>query len=313
VKKIFLIVIICFVFVDVYLIFTKASQNLAQQSQKQSYTITIKGSDTEVQMVSILAQEFSNKNSGIKISVTGGGSGVGIAALLNKEIDIANSSRKITKEEIDNGLNKNLHIQEFIIARDGLAIIINPKNNVQQLTLGQLGKIYKGEIKNWKEVNGPDRPISLYGRQSTSGTYTFFRDTVVKDDYYPSMLNMEGNQQIIDAVKSDEDGIGYVAGGYIKDVFDQPLQSIKIVLVAKDANTNPVSPLDIQAIEAERYPIFRPIYQYLPNVPQKGSLIYKFLQFEFSDEAQTLIAKSGFYKLTKSDLTKDLQFFQNIK
>lgn len=283
------------------------------ETKKEKNTLTIKGSDTEVQMVSSLVEAFSNENPDIKISVTGGGSGVGIASLLNKEIDIANSSRKITDEELQQGKDRNLNIREFIVARDGLSIIVNPANPVKQLTIEQLGNIYKGTVTNWKEVGGKNEKISLYGRQSTSGTYKFFRDTVVKADYDKSMLNMEGNQQIIEAIKSDKNGIGYVGVGYVKGTDGQPKKEIKILSVAKDAGSGPVSPLDLEAVKQEKYPIFRPIYQYLSNIPAKSSATAKFLEFEFSKKGEELIQKEGFYPITQKDYSEDQQFFKNMK
>jgi len=139
----------------------------------ESKSIVIKGSDTEVNMVQALAEEFRNQHPDITISVSGGGSGSGIAALINGEIDIANSSREISQEELDQAKANNIEIGTFIDARDGITVIVHQNNPVEKLTLDQIGKIYRGEITNWKEVGGKDMPITLYGRQSNSGTFTF--------------------------------------------------------------------------------------------------------------------------------------------
>ena len=208
-------------------------------------TLVINGSDTEVQLVSNMAEEFGKANSGVKISVTGGGSGVGIASLLNKETDIADSSRKMTEAEVKQSAAKNKNMYEFILGIDGISIITNQENQIKRLSLDQLKGIYTGQITNWLEVGGTNHKIVLYGRQTTSGTYTFFQDYVLKNDYSPQMRNMEGNQAIVDAVKADKDGIGYVGVGYIKDANDQPRTDITIVPVAKD-QTSPAFPHSIR-------------------------------------------------------------------
>ena len=224
----------------------------------ESKSIVIKGSDTEVNMVQALAEEFRNQHPDITISVSGGGSGSGIAALINGEIDIANSSREISQEELDQAKANNIEIGTFIDARDGITVIVHPNNPVEKLTLDQIGKIYRGEITNWKEVGGKDMPITLYGRQSNSGTFTFFRDVAVKGDYASSMRSMNGNSDIINAVAQDETAIGYVGVGYFKQAQNQ----VKQVLVSTDGN-NYYSSTDLQAIDQKLYPLARPLYQYV--------------------------------------------------
>lgn len=291
----------------------QVSSNPYIRQTTNSSSITIKGSDTEVQMISALAEEFFKSNPHIKISVTGGGSGVGIAGLINKEIDIANSSRAMKAEELELAKSKNLNVQEFIVARDGLSIIVNQENPVNQLTVEQLGKIYKGDITKWINVGGKDHGITLYGRQSTSGTYTFFRDLVVKADYAASMRNMEGNQAIIDSVKNDKNGIGYVGVGYLVDENGFPKKDVKVIPIAKDSETIAVSPFDTIAVEQGEYPIFRPIYQYLSGLPEKDSPLARLLEFESSAEGQRIIHKTGFYSTTADDIQKNQDLFNSFK
>ena len=215
---------------------------MRQSSSVQKESLVIKGSDTEVQLVSNLAESFSQSHPNADVAVTGGGSGTGIAALLNKEIDMANSSRPMKQEERDQAKVKGLDVQEFVLARDGLSVITHASNPLKSLTVEQIGRIYSGAVTNWKEVGGPDTPIVLYGRQTTSGTFVFFRDTVVKKDYAASMRTMEGNQAIVDAVKADVNSIGYVGVGYVKDAAGQPRSDIHILAVGRDAKTLAVSP-----------------------------------------------------------------------
>ncbi len=281
-------------------------------AQKQE-ALVISGSDTEVQMVSSLVEEFLKTNPDGNISVAGGGSAVGIAALINGETDIANSSRKMKQEELDKAKTNGKDAKEFVLARDGLSVVVHPSNPLTKLTMKQLGDIYSGKVTNWKDFGGPDLEISLYGRQSTSGTFGFFRDTVVKGDYATSMRQMEGTQAIVDGVADDKSGIGYSGVGYVKDAAGAQRTDIKVLLVSKDDASTAYSPLDKAAIESLNYPILRQIFQYLPGTPAKGSLAEKFLRFEVSAEGQAIAEKSGFYAINASDKTQNDAFFAAIK
>ncbi|MFA5791569.1 MAG: PstS family phosphate ABC transporter substrate-binding protein [Candidatus Paceibacterota bacterium] len=272
-------------------------------------SLTIKGSDTEVQLVSNLVEAFLEKNPRANISVTGGGSGVGIASLLNGEIDLANSSRAMEEKELEQAKEKKLEVGEFILSIDGLSIIVHSESEVPQLSIDQLAKIYQGEITDWKEVGGAQGKIVLYGRQSTSGTYTFFRNFVVKDDYAPSMRSMEGNQAIVDSVISDKNGIGYVGVGYVKYENNQPRNDLKVLSISGEAG-KAISPLDGEAVKKGEYPITRPIFQYLPRLPQKDSLLEKFLRFETSKEGQEIIEKAGFFPINKEQEEKNQQLLE---
>lgn len=305
-KKIVSVLVVLAAIVAAYFFIRKGSSGPLKED------VVIKGSDTEVQMVSNLAEAFLEKNKGVNVSVTGGGSGVGIASLLNKEITIANSSRKMKDDELAMAKSKNLDIQEFIVARDGLSIIVHPGNQVKKLSLDQLGKIYKGVITNWREVGGKDARIVLYGRQSTSGTYVFFRDSVLMGDYSAHMLNMEGNQSIVDAVKADVNGVGYVGVGYVVDKEDKPRTDVRVLNI-ENLKGVAVSPLDKEAVGRGDYPISRPIFQYLANLPKKGSALDNFLNFEFSSEGQKIVESSGFYLLTAQDQEQDRILFGKIK
>ncbi|MCG7849629.1 MAG: PstS family phosphate ABC transporter substrate-binding protein, partial [ANME-2 cluster archaeon] len=236
--------------------------------QPPGESLDIKGSDTLVQLVADMAQTYMENDPEADVIVTGGGSGTGIAALINGEVDIAISSRSITAREIESARKKGIEPWEFIIARDGLAVIVNPDNQLKNLTLDQIGAIYRGEITNWNQIGGADQEITLYGRQSTSGTYEFFLEHVVnwqqtrKNDYSPKMRNMEGNKAIADAVTADSSGIGYVGIGYVTE-------KIHVINVARDTSSEYISPLDEDNIENDLYPITRPLYQYTSGKPDK--------------------------------------------
>ncbi len=260
--------------------------------------VLIKGSDTLLNLVQNLAEAYMAKHPGVSISVVGGGSGVGIAALIDGEIDIANASRKIKKKEILKAKAKGVNPVEFAIALDQLSVIVNEKNPVRKLTLAQIGAIFRGEIKNWKEVGGPDMKIVLYGRQPNSGTFVFFMEHVLKGDYSLRMRQMNGNAQIVEAVKNDVAGIGYVGVGYLKEA-----KGVKALLVAKDASSpyyNPLNPAHV-----EKYPITRVLHQYTNGKP--SGVVKKFILFELSEEGQRIVEKVGFRPLPKSLIEKNLK------
>ena len=259
--------------------------------------IQIRGSDTEVNLVQHLAEVYMDKNPEVYIAVTGGGSGTGIAALINGKIDIANVSRKMKPEEIERARQRKVNPVEWVIGVDALSVIVNVKNPVSRLTLDQISKIFKGEIKNWKEVGGKDIPISLYGRQGNSGTFVYFRDNVVKADYSDRMRRMNGNAQIVEVVRRDVSGIGYVGVGYVLKEGGKVTEGIKVIEVAKDKNSPAVSPLNPENVKKGLYPITRPLYQYSNGVP--GGNLLDFIKFELSDEGQKIVMEEGFYPISQ--------------
>ena len=259
--------------------------------------IQVKGSDSEVNLVQRLAEVFMQKNPGANISVTGGGSGTGIAALINKRTDIANSSRDLSPKEEEEAKKAGVQPFRIIFATDGISVVTHPANPISKLTLEQLGKIFNGEIINWKQVGGKDRKISLYGRQSNSGTYVFFREFVVKADYSPHTKAMNGNAQIVEAIKKDQDGIGYVAVGYVVNEKDEVMPGIKIINIAKDGISEAYSPAKMENVMSKRYPITRPLNQYTNGRPT-GKLS-DFIKFELSKEGQEIVRKEGFFPVQK--------------
>ena len=253
--------------------------------------IQVKGSDTIVNLVQRLAEVYMQKNPAVKISVTGGGSGTGIAAMINRKCDIADASRAISAKEIEMASAAGINPSRVVIAIDGLSVVVNSGNMVSKLTVDQIGGIFKGKIVNWSEVGGSDMPITLYGRQSNSGTYGFFREMVLKGEYSPQMRSMNGNAQIIEAVKADPSGIGYVGVGYARSA-----SGLTVLDVAANASGAYVSPLDESAVDSGAYPIARPLYQYVGGVVEGD--VKDFLTFETSPEGQRIVAEEGFFKIT---------------
>jgi phosphate transport system substrate-binding protein len=268
--------------------------------------IQIKGSDTEVNVVQRLAENFMKKNQNVSIAVTGGGSGVGTAAIINKTTDLANASRPMKDSEVSKAKANGVNPIGVAFAVDGLSVIVNQKNSLKTLTLDQVGQIYRGELANWKQAGGPDVPITLYGRQPNSGTFVFFREGVVRGDYANKMNQMNGNAQILEAVKKDPGGIGYVGIGYVLDDRGDIAPGIQVVDIAKDSRSKPFSPLKLENILTGNYPITRPLYQYFDG--NSRAKVEAFVKFELSPEGVAIIKMDGFYPLTDQWKKYNAQF-----
>lgn len=270
----------------------------AQQQDNSKESLEIKGSDTLLQLVANMAETYGKNHEG-HITVTGGGSGTGIAAVLNGEADVADSSRAIKQKEIDKAQELGYTPVEVIVGRDMLSVITHPDNPIEVLTKDQIGAIFKGEITNWKDVGGEDEEITLYGRQSTSGTYAFFMEFVLEADYSPKMRNMEGNSAILEAVRQDPTGIGYVGLGYVKDKEGNQVEGITVLSVKENEGSTAINPLNKATLG--NYPIGRPLFQYLKEKPAPGSLLESFIQFELSDAGQAIVEETGFVTITEAD------------
>ena len=252
--------------------------------------IQIKGSDTLINLVQKLSEVYMEKNPGKYIAVTGGGSGTGIAALMNNKCDIADASRNMKPKEITRATSLGITPERVVIALDGLSVITNGKNPVKKLTMGQVGQIFRGEIKNWSELGGDNLPITIYGRQSNSGTFVLFRDMVLKGDYSSSMRRMNGNSQIVEAVRADKTGIGYVGVGYVKQA-----KGITVLGIAAHEGAPYASPLNPEDVKTGKYSIARPLNQYVNGTPEGA--VKDFIAFELSPEGQKIVEEEGFFPI----------------
>ncbi|ADQ15429.1 PstS family phosphate ABC transporter substrate-binding protein [Halanaerobium hydrogeniformans] len=266
------------------------------QVSAQDGFIQIRGSDTQVNLTSNLAEAFMDLNPEAMISVTGGGSGTGIAAIINNQVDLANSSREISEEEMAQARAKGVEPKRIVIALDGLSVIVNEDNPVEELTVEQIGAVFKGEITNWSELGGKDQDISLYGRQSNSGTYVYFRENILKGDYSDDKMRMNGNAQIVEGILSDKSAIGYVGVGYTVDE-GKPVEGLKIVKVAADEDSPYVTPIDPANVADGSYPVARPLHHYSNGVPE--GMVKEYLEFVLSDAGQQVAVDSGFYPVTE--------------
>jgi phosphate transport system substrate-binding protein len=264
--------------------------SLSAQVVSAQDMLQIKGSDTLINLVQRLAEVYMEENPGSYIAVTGGGSGTGVAALINQKCDIANASRLMKGKEIQMAKDNGVIANRIVIAMDGLSVIVNPNNGITQLTKDEVGAIFRGDIKNWKDVGGVDRPITLYGRQSNSGTFVFFQDYVLKGDYSQKMNRMNGNAQIVQAIRNDISSIGYVGVGYVKDA-----TGLTVLSIASKVGGEYASPLNSDDVKSGKYPIARPLNQYISGNPDGD--IRKFLEFELSEEGQAVVEEEGFFPI----------------
>ena len=223
--------------------------------------------------------------------MTGGGSGTGIAALINNTVDLANASRQIKDEEIAEAQSKGVEPVEHIIARDAIAVIVNPENPVNELTLQQISDIYSGKTTNWSEVGGDDRPIVKLSRETNSGTHVYFLETVLrlgsKEDktlFSTDTLLLPSSEGIISEVRDNPNAIGYDGLGYVPD-------DLKMIAIAKEAGGLYVLP-SIETVNDKTYAIARDLYMYTNGEPT--GVIKDYLDWILSDEAQQIVAELGF-------------------
>jgi phosphate transport system substrate-binding protein len=251
-------------------------------------TITIKGSDTLLQVGQHWAEVYMKEHPDATIQVTGGGTGTGIAALIDGTTDICQASRAMKQEEKDKlKTNKNVEAVETPVALDALAIYVNKENAVTALTLEQAGKIFLGEITDWKDVGGKPGKIVLYGRDNSSGTYVYFQEHVLKGkDFPPAYQALPGTGGVVDAVSKDKSGIGYGGIGYAQD--------IKTLNIAKDKDSAPVEP-SMANVLSNTYPISRQLYWYTAGPPQGG--VKQLVEWVLSPEGQKMVSEKGFYPL----------------
>jgi phosphate transport system substrate-binding protein len=252
-------------------------------------SITIKGSDTMVQLMSSWAESFKKKFPEVEVSVTGGGSGTGIAALLNGTTDICASSREMQEKEKNQAQQNKVTPKEFIVARDGLAVFVNKDNPINELTMEQIKKIYTGAYKNWKEVGGPDQPINALSRENSSGTYVFFQEHVLaKQDYAKEVRLMTSTSAIVQSVNSEKFSIGYGGIAYALS------GGVKIINVKKDDSSTAITPSEKTVLDGS-YPIARPLYLYFNGEPKDN--MKSFLDFCLSDEGQKVVTEIGYIKV----------------
>nr|WP_320036585.1 PstS family phosphate ABC transporter substrate-binding protein [uncultured Bacteroides sp.] len=250
-----------------------------------SFAQRVKGSDTVLPLAQKEAEAFNKK--GGNVTVTGGGSGVGIAALLAGTTDIASASRKIKFDEKVKFQQAGKSPVEKIIAFDALAVVVNPGNKVSELTRQQLEDIFTGKITNWKQVGGADLAIVAYSRETSSGTYEFFKEHVLKNkNYKKNILSMPATGAIIQSVSQTKGAIGYVGLAYLEN-------DVKAIKVSYDGK-NFVAP-SVATAKNKTYPIVRPLFFYYDK--KNAAKLTPFINFVESAQGQDLVDKVGYISL----------------
>jgi phosphate transport system substrate-binding protein len=262
-----------------------------------SSNLTVKGSDTMVVLGQRWAETYMKAKPEVTIQVTGGGSGTGIAALFNGTTTLANSSRPLKKEEIAKAGEQGKEFQEFKVAFDGLAVVVNQASPIKELTLQQLMGIYTGHFNNWKELGGPDQKILRYCREANSGTYSFFKEHVLVDrDYAPDCQTMPGTGAVAEAVSKDPNGIGYGGVSYFEN---RP--QLRVLALKKDDHSPAISPLTAEGkvnstqIRNLEYPISRNLFVYVLGTPMGKAKDY--IDWMLSEAGQQVVSEVGYVPL----------------
>jgi phosphate transport system substrate-binding protein len=277
-----------------------ASSSTETASDSPATYIENKGSDTIVNLALAWAERYQAENPEVRISVTGGGSGTGIASLINGTVDIANASRQIKEEEITNARSNGIEPVEHIIARDAIAVIVHPQNPVGQLTLKQISDIYSGKISNWSEIGGEDRPLVRLSRETNSGTHVYFLETVLrmgnsedKTLFSTDTLLLPSSEGIVAEVRQNPNAIGYDGLGYVPE-------DLKMIAIAEEEGGAYVLP-SISTVNDKTYPIARDLYMYTDGEPT--GIVKDYLDWILDSEAQEIVAELGFVpaSLTPAD------------
>jgi phosphate transport system substrate-binding protein len=254
----------------------------------QKVNFKVKGSDTVLPLTQKEAETYMKKNPGSSIMVTGGGSGVGVSALLSGTTDIAQSSRSLKLDEKMKLNDAGKAFKETIIAYDALAVIVNPSNPVSKLTREQLEGIFTGKITNWKEVGGADQKIVVYSRETSSGTYEFFKEHVLnKKNYASSALLMPATGAIVQSVSQTKGAIGYVGLAYLE-------KTVKPLDISYDKGKTYFAP-NVENAKSRKYPVTRPLYYYYLATTEKA--VSPFVKFILSAEGQQIVLKEGYVPL----------------
>lgn len=255
------------------------------EEKKEKTSITLKGSDTVLPLAQMEAEKLMEKDSLVALTVVGGGTGVGITALLEGTTDIAMASRDLKTEEELKFKEGKKEVVKTLVAYDALTVIVHPDNKVGQLTREQIEKIYTGEIKNWKEVGGEDLAIVAYSRESSSGTYEYFKEEVLDDkNYATNILSMPATGAIVQSVSQTKGAIGYIGLAYQS-------KSVKMLSVSYDQGKTFVAP-SIATAKDKSYPISRPLfYMYEKTNTEKVKSI---VDFTLSAEGQKIVSEIGY-------------------
>lgn len=279
-------------------VLTGCSQGNANNQPSSSQAIMNSGSDTMVNFALAWAEAYQTARPEVMISVSGGGSGTGIASLINGTVDIANASRKIKDEEVQEAGKNGVEPVEFVVARDAIAVIVNLNNSINELTLQQVSDIYSGKYTNWSQLGGEDRPIVRVSRETNSGTHVYFLEEVLrlgdadnKTLFATDTLLLPSSQGITTEVHQNPNAIGYDGLGYVTP-------DVKVIAIAVDDQSAFVLP-SAETVNLGEYPIARDLYMYTNGEP--GISIKEFIDWITSAEGQTIVTQNGFVPIATTN------------
>lgn len=285
-----------FIISVISVLITGCAEKSASANEAAVY-IENKGSDTMVNLALSWAESYQKLHPDVRISVSGGGSGTGIAALINGTVSIANASRSIKPDEIETAQKGNVNPKEFVVAKDAIAVIVNPNNPVSELSLKQISDIYSGKINNWSEVGGEDRPIVRLSRETNSGTHVYFLETVLrlgekenKTLFSTDTLLLPSSEGITAEVSDNPNAIGYDGLGYV-------IPEVKMIRVSK-ADGGPYILPSADSVNNNSYPIARDLYMYTNGDPV--GIVKDYLTWIISPEAQQIVTDLGFVPIKQS-------------
>jgi phosphate transport system substrate-binding protein len=257
----------------------------ASESTGIKQSIIVKGSDTLLPLSQAEAEEFMLKNLDQSVTVIGGGSGVGIAALIDGEVEIAMASRSMKDSEIEEAKQKGINPVETVIGWDGIAVVVNPENAVTQLTFEQLKAIYDGNVSNWKDVGGEDAKITVISRDSSSGTYEYFKEEVLEGrEYRQNALVQPATGAIVQEIAQNKGAIGYIGYAYL---------DTSVKALALDGGEGSFVPATEEKILSGEYPLARQLYYYTDGEPQ--GLAKQFIDYVMSEEGQAIVSEVGYF------------------
>jgi phosphate transport system substrate-binding protein len=287
-------------FIIIFVILTACEPQpalVSESSTSPAVYIQNKGSDTLVNLALAWAERYQSIHSEVRLSVTGGGSGTGIAALINRTVDIANASRAISSQEVNDARKNGVDPIEFVVARDAIAVIVNPENPVKQLSIQQISDIYSGIINNWRDVGGDNRPIVRLSRETNSGTHVYFLEQVLrlgqknsKILFSQDTLLLPSSEGIGAEIRQNPNAIGYDGLGYVTP-------DMKVLAIGKTAGGPYILP-SAQTVNNSSYPIARDLYMYTPGQP--SGAVKEYLDWIMSKEAQQIVTKLGFVPILEN-------------
>ncbi|WP_026690405.1 phosphate ABC transporter substrate-binding protein [Alteribacter aurantiacus] len=281
------------------------TEEAAGDDERPEGFLEIRGSDTMVNLGQAFAEGYMDINELGDVSVTGGGSGTGIAAMINNDVDIAQSSRPMTDDEFAEAEANGAEPYEFIVGQDGLAVAINEENPIEDLTIQEIKDIFTGEITNWSEVGWDEGgDITVLSRQSNSGTYVYFNENVMDgEDFADNAQFLPGSSAIREAVEQEAGAVGYIGIGYV--------EGIDAVNVAEDENSEYVTPFEESNVDEGIYPIARPLYFYVNGTPD-GIMLDYLNWVIYDEEADDVRYDTGFYQIGSQYMEQNEATFSDL-